>query len=196
MPTTARLANWLIAAPDAGIAFQGRAHRAQHFAQLARECCVGVSRGLDHRLTRLLPKSVDPQADRLVVEQFLLDRFDPLARFRACLQVVGELGERFLDLDPHGMCRVGRHFDRQLAQSIDDRVGELGVEPGQLERPIGLLVNHLANHRLVRLERPGRPADRCLEHRDVAVLVDSRRQRMAEERGDLGLSNPHGESRL
>ncbi len=54
---------------DARVAFQRRAHRFQDFAQLAGEGRVGVARGADDRLAALLPERVDPQADRLVVEQ-------------------------------------------------------------------------------------------------------------------------------
>ena len=142
----------------------------------------GLRAALDDRLAALLPQRVEPQADRLVVEQLLLDRLDPLARFGPRLEVVGELGERFLDLEPDRVRGIGRHLDRQLPQAVDDRVGELGVEPGELQHPVGLLVHHLADQLLVGVERARHPADRRLEHRHVAVLVDRRGERVAEQR--------------
>src|SRR6185312_14091541 len=84
---------------DARVLLERAAHRLQHLADLAREYGIGVAGGLDDRLAALLPKRVEPQADRAVVEKLVLDRFDPFARLGTRLQVVGELGQRLLDLD-------------------------------------------------------------------------------------------------
>ena len=118
-----------------------------------------------------------------------------LARLGLGLQVVGELGERLLDLDPDRMGGVGVHVGGELAQAIDDRIGQLGVEPGELEHPIGPLVDHVADQALVGVERARRPADRRLQHRHVAVLVDRRGQRMAEQRRHLHLAEAVGDRR-
>ena len=99
-------------------------------------------------------------------------------------------------LMPDRMGGVGAHLDGQLAQAVDDRVGELGVEPGELEHPVGPLVDHVADQRLVGVERARHPADRRLEHRHVAVLVDRRGERVAEQRRDLHLAQARGDRAL
>jgi hypothetical protein len=44
---------------------------------------------------------------------------------------------------------VYRHVDGELAEAVDDRVGEFGVEACEAHHPAGLLVHHGAHHFLV-----------------------------------------------
>ena len=83
-----------------------------------------------------------------------------------------------------------------LPQPVDDRVGELRVEAGELEDPAGALVDHVADHVLIGVERAAGPGDDAVDQRHVALLGDRRLERLAEQRRDLDPAHPLGDRGL
>ena len=88
------------------------------------------------------------------------------------LKAAGEVGQALLGLGAHRMVGIDGHVDAELAQAVDDGVGELFVEPGHAQNPAGALVDHGPDQVLIGVERAARPADDRIDHRHVPLRGD------------------------
>src|SRR3546814_9313411 len=90
----------------------------------------------------LLPQAVDPALHRRIVDDLVADARHAGLHLQVELQVGGELRQPLLRLQTQAVAGVLRHVRQQLAQPIDDRVGQILVQAGPAQNLAGTFVHN------------------------------------------------------